>query len=99
MQFCDSCGLCIAERSAELMKRLKVSRKTYDPPSVWSDLLLRIDAMTLTGTLQIEQAASLRKLVWARDAQTADVFVNLVDRADSELAAGLLSMTNETRRY
>jgi len=76
-----------------------MSRKTYDPPSVWSELLLRIDAMTLTGTLQIEQAASLRKLVWARDAQTADVFANLVDRADVELAAGLLSMVNGTRRY
>lgn len=81
------------------MKRFKVSRKTYDPPSVWSDLLLRIDAMTLTGILQVEQAGALRKLVWARDAQTADVFANLVDRADAELAAGLLSMINETRRY
>lgn len=91
--------LCTAERSADLMKRLKVSRKTYDPPSLWSDLLLRIDAMTLTGILQIEQAACLRKLLWARDAQTADVFVNLADRADAELAAGLLSMINATRRY
>ena len=80
------------------MKRFKVNRKTYDPP-IWSDLLLRIDAMTLTGILQIEQAACLRKLVWARDAQTADVFVNLADRADGELAAGLLSMTNASRRY
>ena len=96
---CLKCGMCIAERSAELMKRFNINRKTYDPPSIWSDLLLRIDAMTLTGILQIEQASCLRKLVWARDAQTSDMFVNLADRADAELAAGLLSMTNANRRY
>lgn len=85
-------------KSAGSMKRFKMNRKRFNPPSIWSEILLRIDAMTLTGVLQIEQATSLRKLVWARDAQIADMFFKLADGNDAELSARLLSIISSTRR-
>lgn len=90
--------LCLAVRFAELRKRLKIGGQKDDPPSLWSDLLLRIDAMTLTGALKIEQASSLRELVRARDAQTSDVFARFVDIEDRELAAVLLPLIDSSKR-
>jgi hypothetical protein len=90
--------LCLAVRFAELRKRLKIGGQKDDPSSLWSDLLLRIDAMTLTGALKIEQASSLRELVRARDAQTSDVFARFVDIEDRELAAVLLPLIDSSKR-
>ncbi|KAI5068129.1 hypothetical protein GOP47_0016474 [Adiantum capillus-veneris] len=69
------------------------------PSPVFSELLLRIDSMVLTGAINIEQASRLKSLVSKQDAQAAKTFLSLEPQGDKELAFGLLPLLDPNRRF
>lgn len=69
-----------------------------DPPSVWSNLLVRIDSMLLSGAVTVEEARSLRRLVAARDVRAAEAFEDLSEWSDEELSKLLLNFTKGSDR-
>jgi starch synthase len=82
-----------------LRSEWKVSwKEILDVPSLWSELLLRIDSMLVTGAVRVEQVSALRGLALARDAQAAKVFTKLLEKDDRELASGLLPLLDPKRK-
>ncbi len=82
-----------------LTSERKVGRKEIlDVPSLWSELLLRIDSMLVSGAVRVEQVSALRGLALAHDAQAAKVFTKLLEKDDRELASGLLPLLNPKRK-
>ncbi|MCO5597481.1 hypothetical protein L7F22_051559 [Adiantum nelumboides] len=68
------------------------------PLSIFSELLLRIDSMVLTGAINVGQAGLLKSLALKQDAQAANVFSLLRPKGDKELASGLLPLLDPNRR-
>ncbi|KAJ4714627.1 Starch synthase, chloroplastic/amyloplastic [Melia azedarach] len=60
-----------------------------DNPSIFWELLLRIDAMVLTGMINTGEASNLRKLVLDCKVSVADVFADILPKRDAELLAEL----------
>lgn len=67
--------------------------------TVFSELLLRIDSMVLTGAVNVRQASGLKGLALKQDAQAANVFSSLKMKGDKELASGLLPLLDPNRRF
>ncbi len=90
---------CSAVSDFRLTSEWKVGwKEILDVPSLWSELLLRIDSMLVTGAVRVEQVSALCGLALARDAQAAKVFTKLLEKDDRELASGLLPLLNPKRK-
>ncbi|KAL2643241.1 hypothetical protein R1flu_010828 [Riccia fluitans] len=73
-------------------------QKPSNPSSVWGELLLRVDSMTMSGNITLSQATGLRNLIRKRDAQAADVYFNTFGKDDRELSFGLLQLLDPSKR-
>lgn len=74
-------------------------KRSLAPSSVFSELLLRIDSMVLTGAVNKGQASGLKGLALKQDAQAANVFSSLWRDGDKEIASGLLPLLDPNRRF
>lgn len=70
-----------------------------EPTPAFSELLLRIDSMVLTGAVNVGQASLLKSLALKQDAQAAYIVSSLRTKNDKELASGLLPLLDPNRRY
>lgn len=73
------------------------SKVKGDPPSIFSEILLRIDLMVLSGAVSTAQASEMRSLVANRDPVLAETFYNLKHTSDKELLAGLIPLLDRKR--
>lgn len=69
-------------------------------PSVWSELLLQIDALAMSGAIKAVEAKSLRRLVISRDLEAAEHFSKLSSQTivGKDLARGLLALLDPNYR-
>eukprot|EP01018_Ginkgo_biloba_P002300 Gb_24148 [translate_table: standard] len=81
-----------------IQKSKKNAMIKIDPPSIFSEMLLRIDSMVLEGAVSKGQASEMRSLVMNKDSATAETFYNLQHKNDRELAAGLLPLLDPKKR-
>jgi hypothetical protein len=66
---------------------------------IFSDMLVRLDSMVLTGAINTGQASLLKVLALKRDIQTAEKFSQSRIKSDRELALDLLPLLEPNRRY
>ncbi|GLJ30178.1 hypothetical protein SUGI_0596930 [Cryptomeria japonica] len=74
------------------------SKVKGDPPSIFSEMLLRIDLMVLSGAISTAQASEMRSLVTNKDPILAETFYNLKHMSEKELLVGLLPLLDRKRR-
>ena len=80
-------------------RRKHYSGTTIELIPIFSDMLVRLDSMVLTGAINIGQANLLKGLALKRDAQAADIFSYFRSKSDNELASELLPLIDPNRRF
>jgi len=98
---CSLCGLfgCRCRRGGGPECQGEAAVGQVRPPSVWSNLLVRVDSMLLSGAVTVDEARSLRRLVAARDIRAAEAFEDLAEWSDEELSKLLLNFTKGGDRW
>ncbi|KAH7284391.1 hypothetical protein KP509_34G052700 [Ceratopteris richardii] len=69
------------------------------PSPIFSELLLRLDSMVLTGAINRGQASQLKSLILKQDVGVANTFSSLRQKSDRDVASGLLPLLNPNRRF
>lgn len=81
----------------ELEKQASVGKRQDRLSSFW-ELLLRIDAMVLTGMVAAGEATDLRRMVMDHKVSLAEVFNGTLEKTDAELLAELRHFSARSRR-
>lgn len=69
-----------------------------ETPSMISELLLRIDSMVLTGTIDKREAFDLRRLVMNSRMNVADNFFEIIHMNDAEILADLRNYLHRSKK-
>ncbi|KAH9300817.1 hypothetical protein KI387_012400, partial [Taxus chinensis] len=88
----------VAGGAWDLQKSKKKSGVKVDPPSIFSEILLRIDSMVLVGAISTAQASEMRSLVVNKNPVLAETFYNIKHMSEKEMASGLLPLLDLKRR-